>query len=101
MGIGGFGVGWAFQFVGHAWEGRKPAFVDDVIGLVIGPLFVVALVVFACGFLPTLHQTVEKPWVGPPARPRKRDAPLTWRGEAGPSDSRAAGPSLTTRDDLR
>ena len=28
--IGLFVVGWAFQFVGHAMEGRKPAFVDDL-----------------------------------------------------------------------
>jgi uncharacterized membrane protein YGL010W len=26
--------------VGHIWEGRKPAFFDDLMGLLIGPLFV-------------------------------------------------------------
>ena len=46
-GLGLFAVGWVIQFIGHAFEGRKPAFVDDVIGLVIGPLFVVAEVGFA------------------------------------------------------
>ncbi|WP_207238310.1 DUF962 domain-containing protein, partial [Pseudomonas sp. GW458-12-2-14-LB2] len=40
-GIGMFVVGWAIQFVGHHYEGRKPAFVDDVTGLIVGPLFVV------------------------------------------------------------
>ncbi len=27
-----FVIGWAIQFVGHHYEGRKPAFVDDVTG---------------------------------------------------------------------
>ncbi|WP_207258556.1 DUF962 domain-containing protein, partial [Pseudomonas sp. GW456-11-11-14-TSB2] len=34
-GIGMFVVGWAIQFVGHHYEGRKPAFVDDVTGLIV------------------------------------------------------------------
>ncbi|CVF69144.1 Protein of uncharacterised function (DUF962) [Serratia marcescens] len=38
IGIGGFVIGWLFQFVGHFWEGRKPAFMDDVTSLIIGPL---------------------------------------------------------------
>ena len=42
-GIGMFVVGWAIQFVGHHYERRKPAFVDDVTGLIVGPLFVVCL----------------------------------------------------------
>jgi uncharacterized membrane protein YGL010W len=45
-GIGLFVVGWAFQFVGHFYEGKKPAFVDDLIGLLVGPLFLVAEVAF-------------------------------------------------------
>src|SRR3989344_4936903 len=32
-GIGLFAVGWVIQFVGHYYEGRKPAFVDDLVGL--------------------------------------------------------------------
>lgn len=58
-GIGLFVVGWVFQFVGHAWEGRKPAFVDDLIGLVIGPLFVVAEALFAIGLMRGLRDVVE------------------------------------------
>ena len=38
--LAAFVVGWIFQFVGHLWEGRKPAFLDDIMGLLIGPLFV-------------------------------------------------------------
>ena len=30
-GIGFFAVGWVIQFVGHWYEGKKPAFVDDII----------------------------------------------------------------------
>ncbi len=41
-GLGLFVVGWIFQFVGHYYEGKKPAFVDDLVGLLIGPLFVTA-----------------------------------------------------------
>ena len=57
-GLGLFVVGWIIQFIGHVWEGRKPAFVDDVMGLAIGPLFVVVELLFALGLLPQLRQRV-------------------------------------------
>lgn len=44
-----FMVGWLLQFIGHYFEGRKPAFVDDITGLLIGPLFVVAELAFKLG----------------------------------------------------
>ena len=59
-GIGLFLLGWVIQFVGHAFEGRKPAFVDDVIGLAIGPLFVVAEVAFAMGLRRALRDEIER-----------------------------------------
>ena len=59
IGVGGFVVGWVFQFIGHYWEGRKPAFVDDIMGLVIGPLFVVAEALFGIGLMPALRERVE------------------------------------------
>lgn len=58
-GIGLFFVGWIFQFIGHYFEGRKPAFVDDIMGLAIGPLFVVAEVVFMLGLKKELHHEIE------------------------------------------
>lgn|SRR5690554_425491 len=58
-GIGLFVVGWIFQFIGHYFEGKKPAFVDDIMGLAIGPLFVVAEVVFMLGGKKKLHQAIE------------------------------------------
>lgn len=48
-GLGLFVGGWAIQFVGHWFEGRKPAFVDDLKSLLVGPLFVVAEVAFLLG----------------------------------------------------
>ena len=59
-GIGLFVLGWVIQFVGHIWEGRKPAFVDDLVGLVIGPLFVVTEIVFALGGRRALHAAIEQ-----------------------------------------
>jgi uncharacterized membrane protein YGL010W len=34
-----FGVGWTFQFVGHAFEGKKPSFVSDKRQLLVGLLW--------------------------------------------------------------
>ncbi|HET9679958.1 MAG TPA: Mpo1-like protein [Gammaproteobacteria bacterium] len=58
-GIGLFVFGWVLQFIGHIYEGRKPAFVDDIIGLLIGPLFVVAEIAFMLGLCKTLQHTIE------------------------------------------
>ena len=58
-GIGMFVVGWIIQFIGHYYEGRKPAFVDDLIGLMIGPLFVWAEIVFAAGLRQDLLRAIE------------------------------------------
>ncbi len=57
-GFGLFVVGWIIQFVGHAFEGRKPAFMDDLKSLLVGPLFVVAEVVFMLGFRRKLRAEV-------------------------------------------
>lgn len=59
FGVGFFVVGWVIQFVGHIFEGRKPAFVDDVMGLVIGPLFVVAELAFLMGLRREVEAVVE------------------------------------------
>lgn len=63
-GIGAFVLGWAIQFLGHYYEGRKPAFVDDIIGLLIGPLFLVVEAAFALGLSRELKRAVESR-VGP------------------------------------
>ncbi|MBC9252888.1 hypothetical protein A9179_21700 [Pseudomonas alcaligenes] len=59
-GLGLFVVGWIIQFIGHYYEGRKPAFVDDLMGLVIGPLFVVAELAFLLGLRDEVREAVEK-----------------------------------------
>jgi uncharacterized membrane protein YGL010W len=59
IGVGLFVFGWILQFIGHYWEGRKPAFVDDIVGLIIGPLFVVAEGAFALGLRPEVQAYIE------------------------------------------
>ena len=59
-GLGVFVVGWAIQFVGHWYEGRKPAFVDDLVGLLIGPMFVTAEALFMLGWNKALLAEIEK-----------------------------------------
>lgn len=58
--VGIFVVGWVFQFVGHYFEKKKPAFVDDLVGLIIGPLFVLAEFVFLLGLRKPLHERILK-----------------------------------------
>ena len=38
-----FVAGWIFQFVGHVYEGRKPAFLTNLLHLLVGPLWIAAL----------------------------------------------------------
>jgi uncharacterized membrane protein YGL010W len=83
-----FALGWAIQFIGHYFEGMKPAFVDDLIGLAIGPLFVAAEGVFMLGMRrelaahiearvgPTLARRDGRP-IGPAATKSAPIAPLT------------------------
>jgi uncharacterized membrane protein YGL010W len=52
--------GWALQFLGHYFEGKKPAFLDDLRGLLDGPLFLVAEVAFALGLSGELREEVER-----------------------------------------
>ncbi len=58
-GLGLFALGWIIQFVGHKYEGRKPAFVDDLVGLLVGPMFLVAEAMFAMGLEKPLRQAIE------------------------------------------
>ncbi len=59
-GVGAFALGWLIQFVGHYYEGRKPAFADDVIGLPVGPMFVVGEWLFAIGWGHDLLEEIER-----------------------------------------
>jgi uncharacterized membrane protein YGL010W len=57
-----FGVlfvgGWILQLVGHAFEGRKPALVDNLFQIFVAPIFLAAEVFFALGFKKELHEKV-------------------------------------------
>ncbi|RMO08479.1 hypothetical protein ALQ47_01569 [Pseudomonas cichorii] len=71
-GVGMFVIGWIIQFIGHYYEGRKPAFVDDVMGLIIGPLFVVAELAFLMGMRKPLQHAIEER-----SGPVRRNTPKT------------------------
>ena len=57
--FGVFVLGWAIQFVGHYYEGKKPAFVDDLRGLLVGPMFVTGEALFALGWGKPLLAEIE------------------------------------------
>lgn len=59
IGVGVFVFGWVLQFIGHYYEGKKPAFVDDLIGLIIGPLYVTVELLFLMGFYKQLEIEVN------------------------------------------
>lgn len=52
--------GWALQLLGHYFEGRKPAFFDDLRSLLDGPLFLVAEAAFAVGLSKDLRDEIER-----------------------------------------
>ncbi len=57
-----FVVGWIIQLVGHGFEGRKPALVDNLIQIFIAPVFLVAETAFALGLRRGLAEEVEGRW---------------------------------------
>jgi uncharacterized membrane protein YGL010W len=63
-GVGIFLVGWVIQFIGHYYEGRKPAFADDLVGLLVGPMFVTLELLALVGFFKRQLATIEAE-VGP------------------------------------
>lgn len=71
MALGSFVVGWVWQFVGHIYEGRKPAFVDDIRGLLVGPMFMVAEAGFGAGAWQALKDTIQAE-AGPVTRQTRR-----------------------------
>ncbi len=64
IGVGSFVLGWVIQFIGHYYEGKKPAFVDDLVGLLVGPMFVVGELMFMLGWGRGLLAEIERR-VGP------------------------------------
>jgi len=75
--LAAFTVGWVLQFLGHHFEGMKPAFVDDAMQLLIGPLFVCAEALFVLGAKAQLRRYIEE--------------------RVGPTVARRAPPAMTSR----
>ncbi len=65
--LGVFIVAWAIQFLGHKYEKAKPAFIDDLNQLLIGPFFLMAEVYFMLGWEQKLNETIT-----PIARDKRR-----------------------------
>ncbi len=64
--------GWAFQLIGHVFEGKKPALMDNFFQVFIAPIFLMAEVFFAFGYKRDVAERMEQwPHVRNPAR---RDA---------------------------
>jgi uncharacterized membrane protein YGL010W len=58
-----FGVlfvgGWILQLVGHMFEGRKPALVDNLFQIFVAPIFLAAEVFFSLGLKSELQRLVR------------------------------------------
>ena len=52
--------GWIIQLVGHAFEGRKPALVDNLLQALIAPVFLVGEVAFGMGLRRPLHDAMMR-----------------------------------------
>lgn len=59
-GVGFFAFGWLVQFVGHYYEGRKPAFADNLVGLLVGPMFVALELLALAGLFKDLVARIEQ-----------------------------------------
>ena len=62
-----FVIGWIIQFVGHKYEKAKPAFMDDLNQLLIGPFFLMAELYFILGWEKQLNAEIT-----PIARDKRR-----------------------------
>jgi uncharacterized membrane protein YGL010W len=54
-----FVLGWAFQLLGHAIEGRRPALADNLLQIFNAPLFLTAEVLFLFGLRDDLRAPVQ------------------------------------------
>jgi uncharacterized membrane protein YGL010W len=59
-GLSALALGWIIQFIGHYYEGRKPAFVDDLVGLLVAPMFVVGEALFMMGWGRDMLREIER-----------------------------------------
>lgn len=52
--------GWALQLIGHAFEGKKPALMDNFFQIFIAPIFLMAEVFFALGYKRDVAERTEQ-----------------------------------------
>ena len=52
--------GWVLQLVGHAFEGKKPALMDNFFQVLIAPIFLMAEVFFAFGYKRDVAERMEQ-----------------------------------------
>jgi len=52
--------GWVLQLVGHVFEGRRPALVDNLFQVIIAPIYLMAEVFFTLGYKLELRAEVER-----------------------------------------
>jgi uncharacterized membrane protein YGL010W len=52
--------GWILQLVGHAFEGRRPALVDNFFQIFVAPIFLLAEAFFALGYKPEVRRAVQQ-----------------------------------------
>lgn len=62
--------GWIVQLIGHAFEGRKPALLDNLLQIFIAPTFLMAEAAFRVGWRRDLREAVEARWHAYAAEPR-------------------------------
>jgi uncharacterized membrane protein YGL010W len=54
-----FVVGWAIQFIGHVYEGRRPAFTVNMLQIFMAPGFLVAEMMFSVGLQRSLAEALH------------------------------------------
>lgn len=52
--------GWIIQFVGHAFEGRRPAFTANLLQIFMAPPFLIAEILFAGGLEAGLQRALQE-----------------------------------------
>jgi uncharacterized membrane protein YGL010W len=52
--------GWALQLIGHVFEGKKPALMDNFFQVFIAPIFLMAEVFFAFGYKRDVAERMEQ-----------------------------------------
>lgn len=70
-----FTGGWVFQLIGHVFEGRRPALVDNFLQILVAPVFLVAEALFHFGRRLDLKREVDALTVMPAGRSGTVESP--------------------------